>query len=69
MNNIKPPKYDPRPMKYDHKPIKYSHKPSSCKDPNHYPVRLLVHIPAGETYTHVCPSCGHQTTIVGDANV
>lgn len=56
-------------MKYDHKPIRYNHKPSSCKDPNHYPVRLLVHIPAGETYTHICPSCGHQTTIVGDANV
>ena len=38
---------------------KYRSK-QSCIDPEHNPPNHL-YIPAGETWEHTCPSCGHKT--------
>lgn len=34
-----------------------------CNDHGHEPPKYL-HIPQGQGYTHICPSCGKRTTII-----
>jgi len=42
-------------------------KQDVCRDPGHYfPTHL--HIPAGQGYRHVCPSCGKTTTVTAPDN-
>ena len=37
----------------------------SCSDPNHIPGPMLLYIPPGKRYRHVCPLCGNVTYIYG----
>lgn len=37
--------------------------PDRCDDPDHkFPTHL--HIPAGKGYTHICPACGKEQTVI-----
>lgn len=34
-------------------------QPQQCKDPDHFPPRMMVFKPG--TYEHTCPTCDHIT--------
>lgn len=38
---------------------------AKCTDPHHEPP-MFLHVPPGESYVHVCPSCGETKTITNN---